>query len=178
MTDKEEKVVTEDNTEAVETSDEEIAVEEPVVIENKPSEDETQKKINEYKDIAQRLQAEFDNYRKRNNESVRVARNDGINDVVIALFPILDNFERGLAAIEDEAAKSGMELIYKQTVALLNKFDVEEIEALGKEFDPKLHHAIAQCEEEGKTDIVVEVYQKGYKRKDKVLRPSMVKVAR
>ncbi len=178
MTDKEEKVVTEDNTEAVETSDEEIAVEEPVVIENKPSEDETQKKINEYKDIAQRLQAEFDNYRKRNNESVRVARNDGINDVVIALFPILDNFERGLAAIEDEAAKSGMELIYKQTVALLNKFDVEEIDALGKEFDPKLHHAIAQCEEEGKTDIVVEVYQKGYKRKDKVLRPSMVKVAR
>ena len=94
MTDKEEKVVTEDNTEAVETSDEEIAVEEPIVIENKPSEDETQKKINEYKDIAQRLQAEFDNYRKRNNESVRVARNDGINDVVIALFPILDNFER------------------------------------------------------------------------------------
>lgn len=178
MTDKEEKVVTEDNTEAVETSDEGIAVEEPVVIENKPSEDETQKKINEYKDIAQRLQAEFDNYRKRNNESVRVARNDGINDVVIALFPILDNFERGLAAIEDEAAKSGMELIYKQTVALLNKFDVEEIDALGKEFDPKLHHAIAQCEEEGKTDIVVEVYQKGYKRKDKVLRPSMVKVAR
>ncbi len=178
MTDKEEKVVTEDNTEAVETSDEEIAVEEPIVIENKPSEDETQKKINEYKDIAQRLQAEFDNYRKRNNESVRVARNDGINDVVIALFPILDNFERGLAAIEDEAAKSGMELIYKQTVALLNKFDVEEIDALGKEFDPKLHHAIAQCEEEGKTDIVVEVYQKGYKRKDKVLRPSMVKVAR
>lgn len=178
MTDKEEKVVTEDNTEAVETSDEEIAVEEPVVIENKPSEDETQKKINEYKDIAQRLQAEFDNYRKRNNESVSVARNDGINDVVIALFPILDNFERGLAAIEDEAAKSGMELIYKQTVALLNKFDVEEIDALGKEFDPKLHHAIAQCEEEGKTDIVVEVYQKGYKRKDKVLRPSMVKVAR
>lgn len=178
MTDKEEKVVTEDNTEAVETSDEEIALEEPIVIENKPSEDETQKKINEYKDIAQRLQAEFDNYRKRNNESVRVARNDGINDVVIALFPILDNFERGLAAIEDEAAKSGMELIYKQTVALLNKFDVEEIDALGKEFDPKLHHAIAQCEEEGKTDIVVEVYQKGYKRKDKVLRPSMVKVAR
>lgn len=178
MTDKEEKVVTEDNTEAVETSDEEIAVEEPIVIENKPSEDETQKKINEYKDIAQRLQAEFDNYRKRNNESVRVARNDGINDVVIALFPILDNFERGLAAIEDEAVKSGMELIYKQTVALLNKFDVEEIDALGKEFDPKLHHAIAQCEEEGKTDIVVEVYQKGYKRKDKVLRPSMVKVAR
>lgn len=181
MTDKEKKIVTEEAEEtekAAEGDTEEITVEEPVVIEDKPKEDDAQKKINEYKDIAQRLQAEFDNYRKRNNESVRIARNDGINDVVIALLPVLDNFERGIATIEDDAAKNGMELIYKQTVALLKKFDVDEIDSLGKEFDPKLHHAIAQCEEEGKNNVIVEVYQKGYKRKDKVLRPSMVKVAR
>lgn len=161
----EEPVVIEENTECEEKC-------EPIVIA-----DETQKKIDEYKDIAQRLQAEFDNYRKRNNESVSIARSDGINDVICALLDVLDNFERGIASVDDEKAKSGMELIYKQMLALLIKFDVVEIEALGKEFDPKLHHAIAQCEDSEKANTIVEVYQKGYKRKDKVLRASMVKVA-
>ena len=140
-------------------------------------EEETLKQINEFKDLAQRIQAEFDNYRKRNNESIRIARNDGINDVIIALLPILDNFERALGSISDENIKSGVELIYKQNVALLSKFDVTEIEALGMDFDPKIHHAIAQCEDSDNANKVVEVFQKGYKRKDKVLRPSLVKVA-
>ena len=161
----EEPVVIEENTECEEEC-------EPIVIA-----DETQKKIDEYKDIAQRLQAEFDNYRKRNNESVKIARSDGINDVICALLDVLDNFERGIASVDDEKAKSGMELIYKQMLGLLTKFDVVEIEALGKEFDPKFHHAIAQCEDSENANTVVEVYQKGYKRKDKVLRASMVKVA-
>lgn len=162
--------ITEEETETKET---ECDVEcEPIVIA-----DETQKKIDEYKDMAQRLQAEFDNYRKRNNESVRIARSDGINDVICALLDVIDNFERGISTVTDENAKSGMELIYKQILALLTKFDVVEIEAKGKEFDPKFHHAIAQCEDGEKANTVVEVYQKGYKRKDKVLRPSMVKVA-
>lgn len=152
--------------------------EEPIVIaEEDSAEDLAQKQILEYKDMLQRLQAEFDNYRKRNNESVHNARNDGIDDVICALFPILDNFERGLAAIADENAKSGVELIYRQFLALFNKFNVEEIKALDEEFNPKYHHAIAQCEDNEKANKIVEVYQKGYKRKDKVLRPSMVKVA-
>lgn len=137
-----------------------------------------QKKAEEYKDIAQRVQAEFDNFRRRNNDSVRIARNEGINDFIIDLLPVLDNYERAICAICDDGAKQGVELIYKQLVKLLNQYGAEEIEALGQPFDPLFHHAIARCEESGEeAGTVTEVFQKGYKRKDKVLRPSMVKVA-
>ena len=139
--------------------------------------EEANKKVEEYKDLTQRLQAEFDNFRKRNAESTRIARNDGINDVIISLLPVLDDFERGINATENESAKNGMELIYKKIVNLLNKYDAVEIEALGAEFDPQYHHAIAQCEDTENSNKVVEVFQKGYQRKDKVLRPAMVKVA-
>ena len=163
-----------DTIETTENAEEE----ETIVIGDDPEESEAEKKINEFKDIAQRLQAEFDNYRKRNNESVKNARNDGIDDVICTLFPVLDNFERGLEAIKDESIKSGVELIYKQFLSILNKFNVEEIKAQGEDFNPKYHHAIAQCEDAENTNKIVEVYQKGYIRKDKVLRPSMVKVAK
>lgn len=159
-----------------EKSESTVENQEPISI-SFDEENEYVKKADEFKEMAQRIQAEFDNYRKRNNESVRIARNDGINDVIVALFPILDNFERAISSITEESAKSGIELIYKQTVALLSKFDVNEIDALGQEFDPKFHHAIAQCEDDENANKIVEVYQKGYIRKDKVLRPSMVKVA-
>ena len=137
---------------------------------------EAQKAADEFKDMAQRLQAEFDNYRKRNLESVRIAREDGKEDVLIVLLPVLDNFERGLNAL-DETAKHGVELIYKQVLSILEKYEVKEIEALGKPFDPQFHHAIAQCDDPEKANVVVEVFQKGYIRKNKVLRPSLVKVA-
>ena len=161
----------------VEKDEEIVSEEEPIVISESEENSEAGNQINEYKDMLQRLQAEFDNYRKRNNESVRNARNDGIDDVICALFPVLDNFERGLSTIQDESIKNGVELIYKQFISLFQKFNVEEIQAMGAEFDPKYHHAIAQCEDNDNTNKIVEVYQKGYKRKDKVLRPSMVKVA-
>lgn len=134
------------------------------------------KKADEYKDLAQRVQAEFDNYRKRNNEAVKVARNDATDDVISKLFPVLDNFERGISAVED-TARQGMELIYKQIVGILEKYEVKEIEALGAEFNPEYHHAIAKCDDGEKENVVVEVFQKGYIRKNKVLRPAMVKVA-
>ena len=131
------------------------------------------KKADEYKDLAQRVQAEFDNYRKRNNEAVKVARNDATDDVISKLFPVLDNFERGISAVED-SARQGMELIYKQIVGILEKYEVKEIEALGAEFNPEYHHAIAKCDDGEKENVVVEVFQKGYIRKKKVLRPAMV----
>ena len=134
------------------------------------------KKADEYKDLAQRVQAEFDNYRKRNNEAVKVARNDATDDVISKLFPVLDNFERGISAVED-SARQGMELIYKQIVGILEKYGVKEIEALGAEFNPEYQHAIAKCDDGEKENVVVEVCQKGYIRKNKVLRPAMVKVA-
>lgn len=133
-------------------------------------------KAEEYKDLAQRVQAEFDNYRRRNAESVRISRNEGINDFVIELLPVLDNFERGLNSISEENSKAGVELIYKQILGILNKYEVEEIKTDGY-FDPQIHHAIAKADDEENANKIIEVFQKGYKRKDKVLRPAMVKVA-
>ncbi len=138
---------------------------------------EADKKAEEFKNLAQRIQAEFDNYRKRTNDAIRISRNDGINDFLIELLPVIDNFERGLDAICEKSSRDGVELIYKQMLEILKKYDVEEIEAKGQEFNPNFHHAVAQEEDAENSNKVVEVFLKGYKRKDKVLRPAMVKVA-
>lgn len=156
-------------------------ISEPIVIsdQSEAGDDEVAKAlkaVDEFKDMAQRIQAEFENYRKRNVEAVKNSRNDGIEDVIIALLPVIDNFERGMSVVDDNA-RTGMELIYKQIISVLDKFEVKEIEALGTEFDPKFHHAIAQAEDPDNANKVVEVFQKGYVRKNKVLRPSLVKVA-
>ncbi len=157
------------------TNEEEIT--EPIEI---PSEPETEVKgkseAEEYKDMLQRLQAEFDNFRKRNAESVKISRNDGINEIILELLPVMDSFERGLASI-DESVKSGVELIYKQFSNLFNKYNVEEIVSLDAEFDPNIHHAIAQVDDPENAGKIVEVYQKGYIRNKKVLRAALVKVA-
>ena len=158
-----------------------VEIEEPIVISEEPEvkDDELTKAIKsaeEFKEMAQRIQAEFENYRKRNVDAVKTSRSDGIEDVIIALLPVIDNFERGMNVVED-SAKTGMELIYKQVMAVMDKFEVKEIEATGAEFDPKYHHAIAQAEDPDNANKVVEVFQKGYIRKNKVLRPALVKVA-
>lgn len=136
---------------------------------------QAQKKVDEYKDHLQRLQAEFDNYRKRTAENSRQSRNEGICDVVTELLPAIDNLERGIAAVADQSARNGMELILKQLTEILSKFDVCEIKALGEEFNPDFHHAIAK-DGDGEQPKVTEVYMKGYQRKTKILRPCMVKV--
>ncbi len=151
---------------------------EPIEIpseENKP-EPEVVDKAEEYKDLLQRLQAEFDNYRKRTLESSKNARNDGINEMITELLPIMDSFERGIASLED-SAKSGMELICKQMNNLFTKYGVEAIASVGETFDPNVHHAIAQSDDPENAGKVVEEFQKGYKRNNKVLRAALVKVA-
>lgn len=156
---------------------EDLIIDEPIKILNEDTISEVDKKADEYKNMAQRIQAEFENYRKRNSDAVKMARYDGNNDIILAVLPVIDNFERGIALLEG-SAKTGVELIYKQLLAVLSKYEVEEILAMGEMFNPEMHHAIAQCEaEDCSTNVIVEVFQKGYKRKDKVLRPSMVKVA-
>lgn len=164
---------------ATELNNEQITeknAEETAVVDDASELENALKSAEEFKNMAQRIQAEFDNYRKRNAEAVRNARNDGIDDAVSMLFPVLDNFERGINAVEEQA-KAGIELIYKQILAVLEKLEVKEIAALGEEFDPAYHNAIAKCEDEQNSNKVVEVFQKGYIRKNKVLRHAMVKVA-
>lgn len=137
----------------------------------------SQAKMEEYKDLAQRTQADFDNFRKRNAEAVKQARLEGGNDVVVSMLPVLDTVEIAINMISDDATKSGVQLIQKKILEVFSKYGVKEIEALGKEFDPNFHNAIMQVEDADNAGKVVEVLQKGYTRDGKVIRYSMVKVA-
>ena len=137
----------------------------------------SQAKMEEYKDLAQRTQADFDNFRKRNAEAVKQARLEGGNDVVLSMLPVLDTVEIAINMISDYATKAGVQLIQKKLLEVFSKYGVKEIEALGKEFDPNFHNAIMQVEDADNAGKVVEVLQKGYTRDGKVIRYSMVKVA-
>ncbi|EGD52561.1 molecular chaperone GrpE [Thermoanaerobacter thermohydrosulfuricus] len=134
----------------------------------------------EYLDIAQRLKAEFENYRKRIEKEKAEMIDYGQETVILELLTIMDNFERALASSGDyNSLKEGIELIYRQFKKILDKFGVKEIEAEGQIFDPYKHHAVMQEEVEGKQpNEIIEVFQKGYYLKDKVIRPSLVKVAK
>lgn len=136
-----------------------------------------QQKIDEYKDTLQRVQAEFDNYRKRTADAVKNARADGADDVLEAFLPVADAVEIAIGMISDEATLKGVKLIEKQFKDLFSKYGVEEIEALGQEFDPAFHNAVMQVEDSENAGKVVEVVRKGYKRAGRIIRYAMVKVA-
>lgn len=131
-----------------------------------------------------RLAAEYDNYRKRTKREKEALYADSIQDVISAWLPVLDNLDRALE-LEDklttEEGKSmaeGVRMVREQAIQVMATFGVEEIDALNNEFDPNLHHAVLHEENDDQPDnTVVEVLQKGYRRGDRVIRPSMVKVA-
>ncbi len=135
--------------------------------------------IDKLKDSNLRTMAEYDNFRKRTAKEKLDIYNDAVAKTVLELLPAIDNFERALDCDStDGAFKEGMEMIFSSFHDTLKKLGVEEIEADGAEFDPDLHHAIKQVEIDGEGDgIICEVYQKGYKLGDKVIRHAMVVVA-
>ena len=137
-------------------------------------------KADEYLTLAQRVQADFDNFRRR-NESVRAdAYTEGQRTVAAAMLPVLDNLERALDAAAnttDEALKNGVELVLKQMRDIYQKYDVTPIDRLGEKFDPNLENAIMQGgPDEGEPGTVCMVLQKGYMMGSHVLRFAMVKV--
>ncbi len=139
-----------------------------------------QDKANEYLAMAQRVQADFENYRRR-NESVRAESfAEGKRDVAAAMLPVLDNLERAADAAEqsaDEALKNGVLLVLKQMNDVYAKLKVTPINRLGEKFDPNLENAILQgTAEEGEPGTVCQVLQKGYLMEERVLRHAMVKV--
>lgn len=142
--------------------------------------EEANAKTAEYLAMAQRVQADFENYRKR-NESVRAdAFADGRREVAAVMLPVLDNLERAVDAAADsadEALKNGMELVLKQMTDIYQKLDVTPIDRKGERFDPNLENAVLQgTAEEGEPGTVCQVLQKGYRMGDRVLRHAMVKV--
>ena len=126
--------------------------------------------------------AEFDNFRKRTEKEKSAMFEVGAKSVIEKLLPVVDNFERGLAAVPEEEQGSafveGMEKIYKQMLKMLEDMEVKPIEAVGQPFDPNFHNAVMHVEdEETGENIVIEEFQKGYMYRDSVVRHSMVKVA-
>lgn len=127
-----------------------------------------------------RAQAEFENARRRATKEQQDFRDFAMVDAIKSLLPVVDNFERALQS-KSEAAdfRSGVELIYKQLRDVLTKLGVQPIEAKGQQFDPHVHEAIEMVETSDVADHeVLEEWQRGYKLKDRLLRPAMVKVAK
>lgn len=149
--------------------------------ENKKEADKKDEQIEELKDRLMRSMAEFDNYRKRSEKEKAQMFEVGARDVVEKILPVIDNFERGLAAIPEDLKENpftlGMEQIYKQFLTVLETEGVTPIDAVGKEFDPNFHNAVMHDEDETMGEnIVAEELQKGYMYRDTVVRHSMVKV--
>jgi molecular chaperone GrpE len=173
-----EELVPSDEEEAAPRSDEEVLQEEMALLEQQ---------LQQMRDRYVRAVADLDNTRKRARQAIAEARQQGIDGVLLDLLALVDNFERALESVspdkdaptETKAIHDGIDLIYRQFMGSLERRGVKPIEALGEQFDPSLHEAVAKVpagddEEEG--TVVLEV-QKGYVRGDHVLRPSRVGVA-
>lgn len=142
--------------------------------------EEAEKKAQENYDKWLRQLAEFENFRKRSNAEKTGMYNNGVRDTVEKLLPVIDNFERAVNAADDKESSmyKGVEMILKQFLEILTSIGVEEIAAEGEPFDPNYHSAVMHIDDEScDENVIVEVFQKGYKHGDKVIRPSMVKVA-
>ncbi len=152
------------------------------IFKKKEKKDKRDEQIEELNDKLKRQMAEFDNFRKRTDKEKSQMYDMGAKSIVEKILPVIDNFERGLAAVPEEerdnAFVDGMDKIYKQMLSMLSEAGVVQIEAVGKEFDPNLHNAVMHVElEEAGENTIVEEFQKGYMYHDTVVRHSMVKVA-
>ncbi len=140
---------------------------------------EQKKKAEEYYDGLKRNMADFDNFKKRINKEKESLYTSIVSDVIEAILPALDNFEKALChECQDETFKQGIEMIYSQIKELIVKYGAEEIKAIGEKFNPEYHEAVMHIDDKnyGEKEII-EVLRKGYKLKAKVIRHSMVKVA-
>ncbi len=140
-------------------------------------------KVDELEDRVKRQMAEFDNFRKRTEKEKSAMFETGAKSVIEKILPVVDNFERGLAAVPEsekgDAFVQGMEKIYKQILTELESIDVKPIEAVGKEFNPEFHNAVMQVEsEEYEAGIIAQELQRGYTYRDGVVRHSMVAVVK
>ena len=158
--------------EAVEETAEEAQEETPVV-------NEWEEKYNAERDAHLRVAAEFDNFRKRTIKEKEASYGNGKADAVEKLLPVYDNLERALnQPTEDEAFKKGVEMTMTQLVGILNGLGVEIFGQAGDVFDPNIHNAVMHTEDESLGENVIsQVFQKGFKLGDKIIRFAMVQVA-
>lgn len=165
-----------------EDTDSEDVKEKKSFFKKKEKKDKKDEKIEELTDRLMRNMAEFDNFRKRTEKEKSQMFEIGAKDIIERILPVIDNFERGLAAVTKEDKNSafvqGIEKIYKQLLTSLEEAGVKPIETVGKEFDPNFHNAVMHTEDEAfGENTVAEEFQKGYMYRESVVRHSMVKVA-
>lgn len=195
MADQEKEILEEemeqDLSDAEELKEEETENEEPVSKEDKKAakkqakfskkEDSYKEKIDQLEDRVKRQMAEFENFRKRSEKEKSQMFDMGAKTIVEKILPVIDNFERGLAAVPDDKKDdpfiTGMDKVYKQMLTELDAAGVKPIECVGQEFDPDFHNAVMQVEnDELESGTVAQELQKGYMYKDSVVRHSMVSV--
>lgn len=139
----------------------------------------TKQELEETTDRFKRIMAEFENFKKRSSKEREGLYSSLVADIITAFLPVQDNLEKAIQAkTEDEGFKQGIELVTKQISEIFKKFGVEEIETVGKPFDPELHEAVSMVQDETLGEkIVKEEFRKGYKIGNKVIRHAMVVVA-
>lgn len=147
----------------------------------KKKKDKKDEQIEELNDRLKRQMAEFENFRKRSEKEKSQMFDMGAKTIVEKILPVIDNFERGLAAVPDDKKEdpfiTGMDKVYKQMLTELDAVGVKPIECVGQEFDPDFHNAVMQVEnDELESGTVAQELQKGYMYKDSVVRHSMVSV--
>lgn len=182
-----EKEVAAENTAKAETSDEEADDADPADKDEKKGlfkkkkKDKKDEQIEELNDRLKRQMAEFENFRKRTEKEKTQMFDMGAKTIIEKILPVVDNFERGLAAVSEDQKNdpfiTGMDKIYKQMMAELDAVGVKPIDCIGQEFDPDFHNAVMQVEnDELESGTVAQELQKGYMYKDTVVRHSMVSV--
>ena len=147
----------------------------------KKKKDKKDEKIEELNDKVMRQMAEFENFRKRTEKEKTQMFEVGAKSIIEKILPVVDNFERGLAGVDENTEDpfaQGMQMVYKQLMTSLEEAGVTPIEAVGQEFNPDFHNAVMHVEDDnfGENEVVEEL-QKGYQYRDTVVRHSMVKVA-
>ena len=182
-----EKEAAAENTAKAETSDEEADDAEPADKDEKKGlfkkkkKDKKDEQIEELNDRLKRQMAEFENFRKRTEKEKTQMFDMGAKTIIEKILPVVDNFERGLAAVsedqKDDPFITGMDKIYKQMMSELDAVGVKPIDCIGQEFNPDFHNAVMQVEnDELESGTVAQELQKGYMYKDTVVRHSMVSV--
>ncbi|MDR2658201.1 MAG: nucleotide exchange factor GrpE [Oscillospiraceae bacterium] len=169
-----------ESAEAVDESGQEVQEATPVVGDASVSERlrKVESQRDEYLTMAQRVQADFDNYRRRTQAASLESYDNGRASVIEQVLPVLDNLERAVASAQDETTRAGVALVVKQMSDMLDKWGVAVIDRAGEAFDPNVENAVMRAEPgEGEPGVVIQVFQKGYKLGSRVLRHAMVKVA-
>ena len=170
-----------ENVEQEENIDEQLEeIDAEIVDEEGNVEKDSSEDDNEYKEKYQRLLADFTNFKKREEKARADFKKFASSNLIEELLPVLDNFDRALKDQDSEDSfVQGIMMTRDSLWKVLEKEGLEEIESDGVEFDPNFHHAFQTEENEDfKSNYIIETYQKGYKLNDRVIRPSMVKVAK